>query len=236
MKEKLHTIPVNEAFEEDNECPLCSMYKSLENKAIDFAMGPSYMEDDVREATSRLGFCHKHLNQMYDYQNRLGLALILESRMDKIIKEVEKHTGQGRLTAGSLLRKKEGGSLMLTVLEKLTGSCYICDRINSTFERYIDTLFYLYRNEEEFRRKFEGCKGFCTEHYKLLHREAPGRLQGGMLNEFIRRVDTLYIENMRRVKDDLEWLINKFDYRYADEPWKNARDALPRAMQKTVHL
>lgn len=234
MKEKLHTIPVNEAFEEDSECPLCSMYKALEDKAVDFTMGPSYMEDDVREATSRLGFCHKHLNQMYDYQNRLGLALILKSRMDKLIKEAEKHTG--KIAVSSFFRKKEEGDAMLSGLYKLTGSCYICDRINATFERYVDTLFYLYQHEEEFRRKFDGCKGFCTEHYMLLHREAPRRLGAGLLKEFTGRLDTLYIENMKRVRDDLEWLINKFDYRYANEPWKNAKDALPRAMQKTVHL
>lgn len=236
MKEKLHTIPVNEAFDEENECPLCSMHKSLEEKAIDFTMGPSYMEDDVREATSRLGFCHKHLNQMYNYQNRLGLALILKSRMDRLIREIDKHTGQNKNVINSLFRKKEDGSALLSYLDKLTGSCYICGKIEATFERYIDTLFHLYLHEEAFRIKFNNCKGFCTEHYKLLHSEAFHHLGAEPLNDFIRVLDTLYIENMKRVRDDLEWLINKFDYRYVNEPWKNAKDALPRAMQKTIGL
>ena len=56
MKEKLYTIPVNEAFEHDSECPICAMRKKLEMDAIEFTMGPSYMEDDIREVTSRLGF------------------------------------------------------------------------------------------------------------------------------------------------------------------------------------
>ena len=41
MKEKLYTIPVNEAFDSDTECPLCSMRKTLEVNAVDFTMGPS---------------------------------------------------------------------------------------------------------------------------------------------------------------------------------------------------
>jgi hypothetical protein len=35
---------------------------------------------------------------------------------------------------------------------------------------------------------------------------------------------------MRELADDLEWFTLKFDHRYADEPWKNSRDALIRGM------
>ena len=30
MKEKIYTIPVNDAFDKDCECPLCAMYQELE--------------------------------------------------------------------------------------------------------------------------------------------------------------------------------------------------------------
>ena len=33
MKEKIYTIPVNDAFSSDCECPICSMYKALEDDA-----------------------------------------------------------------------------------------------------------------------------------------------------------------------------------------------------------
>ncbi len=42
----------------------------------------------------------------------------------------------------------------------------------------------------------------------------------------------MYLENMKRVHEDLSWFIDKFDYRFKDEPWKNAKDALPRTMTK----
>ena len=31
---------------------------------------------------------------------------------------------------------------------------------------------------------------------------------------------------MKRVRDDVEWFINKFDHKYANEPWKMAKNSL----------
>lgn len=232
MKEKIYTIPVNEAFSADCECPVCAMRKTLETDAIEYTMGPSYMEDDVREATSRLGFCEKHLELLYKNQNRLGLALILKTHMDKVIKDVEKASGS-KISLPSLFKKSSGSSEVVSYIEHLDDTCFVCEKIEGTFDRYIDTLFYLYHTEESFRTKLIETKGFCTEHYKLLYKEAPKHLNGEELNEFVKILNQLYLDNMKRVRDDLEWFINKFDYRYAEEPWKNAKDALPRAMQKT---
>ncbi|MFQ7394027.1 MAG: DUF6062 family protein, partial [Lachnospira eligens] len=55
MKEKIYTIPVNDAFSSDCECPICSMYKALEDDAVSYTMGPSYMEDDIRAVTDKKG-------------------------------------------------------------------------------------------------------------------------------------------------------------------------------------
>lgn len=234
MKEKLYTIPVNEAFEAGGECPLCTMHKALETNAIEFTMGPSYMEDDIREATSRLGFCEKHLEQLYKNQNRLGLALILKTHIDKIVKDVEKHSKTTmKLSSASLFKRKGEEAGVVSCLNELEESCFVCDKIEGTFERYIATIFHLYHTEESFRKKFGASKGFCTGHYKALYSSAPQYLSGEELNNFIQELNKLYLDNMKRVRDDLDWFINKFDYRYAEEPWKNAKDALPRSMQKT---
>ncbi len=233
MKEKLYTIPVNEAFDTDCECPVCSMVQKLEAGAIEFTMGPSYMEDDVREMTSRLGFCEKHLGMLYQNQNRLGLALILQSQMDKLMKDVEKLTAAEEISAPTaLFRKKIVPAKLTEHLHELDEACFICDKINQTIERYIATIFHLYHTSEEFRGKFSKCKGFCTSHYADLYEAAPKCLRGEELTSFMKLLNKLYLENMKRVREDLEWFINKFDYRYQEEPWKNAKDALPRTMQK----
>ena len=83
MKEKLYTIPVNDAFNIDCECPLCVMYRDLETNAIDFTLGPSYMEEDIRSQTDQLGFCRTHYQKLYDYGNRLGCGLILSTHLKK---------------------------------------------------------------------------------------------------------------------------------------------------------
>lgn len=234
MKEKLYTIPVNEAFDANSECPVCLMYKSLEDNAIDFTMGPSYMEDDIRVQTSQMGFCQKHLRQLYDVQNRLGLALILKSHMDEIIKNIYRQTQSGIKTGiPSLFRKKGETSENVAYIEELEGKCFVCGKIESTFERYIATVFHLYRTEEEFRKKFSSSKGFCTGHYKTLYLAADKYMGTEEKSGFIKELNRIYLENMKRVRDDLEWYINKFDYRYENEPWKNAKDALIRTMLKT---
>lgn len=234
MKEKLYTIPVNDAFDKAGECPLCNMVYELEEKAIDFTLGPSYMEDDVRGETSRLGFCEKHIELLYKNQNRLGLALILKSHIDKIIGDMEKLSAGGAKPSGSSLFKRQSdNSPVVDYIDEMNHSCYICSKIDQTFERYVATIFYLYQHEEEFRLKFGNCKGFCARHYGILYKEAHKHLSGRQLKDFIGVLNSLYINNMKRVRDDLEWFINKFDYRFANEPWKNSRDALPRAIIKT---
>ena len=234
MKEKLYTIPVNDAFNADSECPLCNMRKSLETNAIDFTMGPSYMEDDVRAVTSQMGFCEKHIELLYKNQNRLGLALILKTHMEKVVKDVKKRSEMNaKVASSSIFKKKVGESEVVSYLNELENSCYICDKIEGTFNRYIATIFHLYHMDASFRSKFKEGKGFCTNHYGVLYSAASKYLSGVELNNFINELNQLYIDNMLRVCDDLEWFINKFDYRYTEEPWKNAKDALQRAILKT---
>ena len=39
MAEQLYTIPVNDAFDTDCECPVSAMYMKLENDALDYTLG-----------------------------------------------------------------------------------------------------------------------------------------------------------------------------------------------------
>lgn len=230
MKEKLYTIPVNEAFDLDCECPVCVMRRNLEKASIDFTLGPSYMEDDVRLVTDKTGFCAEHSKELYKQQNRLGLALIMKTHLDEMIKEVE-IAAKKPAVGGGFFKKKDAP--VVEYLRKLETSCFVCKRVEDVFDRHVATIFYLYDKEEEFRAKFANSKGFCNKHYALLYEEAQTSLSGKLQTEFIEVLNRLYLENMKRVRDDLEWFTDKFDYRNADAPWKNSQDALPRTLLKT---
>ena len=230
MKEELYTIPVNDAFQTECECPVCAMRHVLERNSVEYAMGPSYMEDDIRMETDRMGFCQKHMQLIAEENNKLGLALVVKTHMDKVIKDVEKLSKKRERPKGMF--KKAVSNPVLDYLKELECSCFICKRIENSFHRYIATIFYLWKNDAEFRKTYETSKGLCNEHYRILIEEAPKQLSGNQAEEFIVMTDNLYLQNMMRVRDDVEWFINKFDYRYQDEPWKNAKDSLPRALTK----
>lgn len=233
MKEQLYTIPVTDAFESDCECPLCKMKAQLERNAIEYTLGPSYMEDDNRAMTDEMGFCEKHIQDLYLEKNRLGLALILSTHMQKVTKDLNALSAGNAPSGGSLFKKKTEGSSLGAYVEKLSRSCFICGRMNQTFDRYVDTIFHLYKKDPAFSDKIRNSKGFCTYHYALLYDKAPAFLSKDVLEHFLSDIRTAYFENMKRMQEDIEWFINKFDYRYQNEPWKNAKDALPRAVLKT---
>ncbi|MCR5521485.1 MAG: DUF6062 family protein, partial [Lachnospiraceae bacterium] len=229
MDEQLYTIPVNDAFDSNCECPLCVMRRALEVDAIEFTMGPSYMDDDVRMQTNKTGFCAEHVRMLYANGNRLGLGLMLHTHMQQVIKDVTS-LQEKPVTGKSLFSK--GRNPLIGYFEDLEKSCFICDRINRMFSRYVDTIFYLYRKDKAFRDKFAAGKGFCNSHYALLRGRSESALSGKDREEFVRVLDKLYLENMKRVCDDVEWFTDKFDYRNVDAPWKNSKDALVRGILK----
>ena len=83
MPEKIFTIPINEAFDERDGCPLCRMRDKLEEQTLESALGAAMMEPAIRIEMNREGFCNPHLQAMYRKKNKLALGLILESPKKK---------------------------------------------------------------------------------------------------------------------------------------------------------
>ena len=82
MKEKLYTIPLNDAVNAADECPFCYIERNVEQDLLDYCLGSaaSYMEADTRAVTDKYGFCREHIRKMYDYGNTLGLKATLLPR------------------------------------------------------------------------------------------------------------------------------------------------------------
>ncbi len=235
MKEKLYTIPLNDAFAAHDECPFCFIERKLEEDLLDFLLGncSSYMESDVRSATDQEGFCRYHLQKMYDYGNTLGNGWILKTHYDRILQDMKKSFTKYSPSKSSFLGKKPSEDNTVTKwLHKENNSCYVCSRMEETFNRYLDTFFVLYEKEEEFREKVRTSKGFCLSHLEQLCTMADQKLKPQTKEEFYHTIFTVMEDNMTRMSDDISWLIDKFDYRYADADWKNSKDAIQRGMQK----
>lgn len=229
MKEQLYSIPVNDAFAADCECPVCQMYHKLETDSVEYTTGPSYMEDDTRALTDAKGFCGKHIKMVYDQDNRLGMAWVMKTHFDKTINDIKKVMPSG---PAKLIKKGISDSPLIKYIDNLDNSCFVCDRINNFFDQYVDTIFFLWKKDDEFKEKFKSAKGFCTPHYSLLLKKAAAHLKGDDLESFVGIINDMYITNMERVRDDLAWFINKFDYKYQNEPWYNAKDSVIRSLVK----
>ena len=225
MKNQIHTLPVLDALREPEHCPFCVMRRELERKAVGFIMGPAYMEDDVRMETNRAGFCAAHLKQMYGGQNRLGLALMLHTFTQRLNRDI---AGDMDAPAG---KKTPGRAARLTArLTAQTASCYLCARVEDTFTRYIDTFFMLWLTNREAAALVKAVPGYCLPHFTAVLAAAEENIPKQRLTDFWDAVIPAQRLFMERMETDLEWFTLKFDYRNINEPWKNAKDALPRAM------
>ncbi len=236
MKEHIDTIPVNDAFASGDECPFCNLERKAEQSTVRFVVGPaaSYMEPDVRAATDEKGFCRCHSKKLYDYGNTLGSALMLQTYFARLLNEFQVETEQFELPPKKSLfggKKAPEKESYWQRLEKKNASCFICDRVEYHMERYYATFFHMIR-DEEFRQRVENCKGFCLPHFARLLRTAETALPNARREWFYPAIFKLTGENLARVKVDLDWLVDKFDYRNASADWKNSRDALQRTMQK----
>lgn len=236
MKEKIYTIPLSDAFLSGDECPFCHLERDAEQRAIRFALGPSasYMEPEIRAKTTQLGFCREHYKKMYDFSNPLGSALIMQSHLAEILEEFESQRESQPLPGKRSLfsRKSAGTDLPLAVWARKRGSsCFLCDSVEQTMERYFATFFYLLP-EPEFRSRVENANGFCMCHFARLLETAQDKLPNKYTDWFYTAVVGGMEENLRRVKGDLDWFVAKHDYRNAGADWKNARDAVKRTMQK----
>ena len=226
--EQIYTIPVNEAFdraasEESCGCPFCALYNHLEENELDLILGASMMEPDVRQKTNEQGFCHRHFGNMFHRKNRLGLGLILESHLDKVHRDL---SGDGLL---SLLSGT--GTAPIKKLGRLEESCYVCGRIEMHFSRMYDTVLLLYGQEGEFRRKFAAQPYFCLPHYRRLIALAKETMNKKAFADFYAVASAIEEKYISSLSEDVSWFCKKFDYRYADEPWYNAKDSVERSIR-----
>ncbi len=221
MLEKIYTIPVNEAFEQGDGCPFCALYRKLEQNEMDLILGASMMEPDVRKETNEMGFCKEHFQQMLKAQKRLPLALMLESHLAEV---------QKKLTPSALSFKDKGESIAREA-KALHESCYICSRIEFHFAKMLSTACLLFDQDADFRKKLSAQPFFCLEHYERFLSAAKVALSKKRYLELVDALRAVQEPYMKTLNENISKFCRKFDYRYADEPWGDEKNAVEDAMR-----
>jgi len=237
IRERIYTIPVNDAFAEDGECALCRMKRILSENLVTYFLGASLMEPDVRVATNRKGFCREHAAALYNRrENRLGLALLLHTHaLETAVSAKEALARAVPLRKGGLLKRtgiKENLVAAAGLIESRISTCAMCERIAETMDRYIDVVLWQFFEEKEFRTKVETCKGFCLTHTADLLRGAAKHLDDGQAEYFAKVLAHVTGTNLDRMAGELEGFTLLHDHRNRDLPPGASKDALPRMIRK----
>ncbi len=247
-QQHIDTIPIWEAYHSESECPLCLMEARCEQQFLDVALGGALMEPDTRIMTNEKGFCAEHLNKLYKRENRLGFALTLHTHLKDYMQTLQKQTDalakelEGERKKNPVSKAASGIAKsapyykqldsLIDHLDERNGTCYICDRIENTMQRYLETVVYMYRKDPEFKKALQASKGVCLRHYPALLKAAKQHLMGETRLAFIEDLVDLQSKNLKRMEEELEWFTLKFDYRNQAKPWGNSKDAVERSLGK----
>lgn len=227
MKEAIYTIPISEVFEPKDGCPLCRLRDILEQRCLEYIMGAAMMEPDIRVETNRLGFCKDHYFMMLKRKNRLSIALMLQSHLDGLLKDVESASG-AKPAKRSLFSKpaehKQGKFLHET--------CYVCDKIEEAVSGMVKNLCKMYQNEPEFKKLYQEQSGLCYPHYQRLMADGQKYLSSKEYPAFAKDTAELTRRYLQGLKEDVDHFCTMFDYRNAgpNADWGNSRDAIERSI------
>ena len=158
---------------------------------------------------------------LFSKQNKLSLALILESHLLEFTNEFE-----------TLLKNPKKNDKCSKWFTKNRCSCIICDRTNNTMVRYIEVFFYMWSHDDDFKNKVINSKGFCFNHLEMIYNNAFKYLNKKDAVEFLKIIYEKEKDELRNIQNDIHKFTLKFDYRNKDMDWGDAIDAPKRTIEK----
>jgi len=212
MAETIYTIPINEAYEQTDQCPFCALGDRYEAEALEYILGPAMMESDVRLETNRMGFCKTHFQALLDQQSRLPLGLILESHLMAI--------GDVLAVGGGEKRGLFGGGRTTDMAERLSDTahaCYICNRLETLEKRVISNAVSMWKRDKAFLARFESRADYCLTHAAALFRAGQDEL-GGQYPPFAAALAPIVQARLGELLQSVRGFNNSFDYRNAGKP------------------
>ena len=229
MKEKIYTIPLSEAYENPSECPFCMLEEKLETEAVEHALGAAMMEPDFRIVSNDKGYCRRHFKMMLSQQEALSLALVLDTHLNETIKKIKDASKE---VPAKKIFKKGAEDKLLSTIDSINTSCVICEKLEGTLDKFAEVFWYLYKTEGDFKEKVLKSQGFCLHHFYQIMSKIDSELSGKTKEQARNEICELEISNLERINEEVNWFTKKFDYRFTNEPGKNAKDSPQRAILK----
>lgn len=212
MKESIYTIPITEAYEQTDACPLCVLRNQFETDALEYLSGGAMMDSDVRLETNRLGFCAAHLSALAAGPNRLATALILESHLIAVLESLQDGIPEKR----SRFSGGRNGDDYTTRLSKFAGSCYVCHRLEKRDAQVVSNTVHRWKTDRDFRAVFESRNDYCLPHTAAMLKSAHDTL-GGQYPGFAKTLTALFGAKLEGLLGDIQGFTASFDYRRAGQ-------------------
>ena len=220
MRDNITTIPISEMLDTSDGCPLCRLRDEVEHRTVEFMLGGAVMEPDVRKITNEQGFCKVHFDQMLARQNKLAVALLLDSHLAEL---------DALFAEGGFLKKSPAGKFPLA--REKAEDCFICRRVEWGLEHLLDTFCRTWQSEREIREKFASQKTLCLPHYVSLCEAAEKALGKKDAAPLISSAAAVARNGLTELRSDVAWFCKKHDYRNVSADWGNARDSVERAVR-----
>lgn len=216
MRYHIQTAPIWDAFKENDGCPLCKLYARTEERLVKQYTGEAVMEPDYRVKVNERGFCARHLKQLFDGNNKLGVALQVNTRTEKIISDID------------FIENPKKAKKLADKLASTLDTCVICDEVDAVMERYFYTIAQMFDNEAEFPKLLKDSQGFCLPHFIELLRYAS--YAGKSASEYTGVITKLQKDTMKKDNVALERFTKRFDYNSSDKYSSSTDDALEKSI------
>ena len=213
MQYHIDTGLIYEKFRENSECPLCEIEKIVQEQFLHEFLNDAVMEDNTRIAVGKKGFCANHFDMLFNRQNKLSVALQVETRAEKLSPLLS----GVKSAAAAKKRAKE--------ISDAIKSCVICDFIEESMIKYYKTVAQMFTGEKDFYKILFSCKGFCLKHYAELLKYSS--YAGFGVKEYLSVLSGVEQKNFTRVQSELKDFCDSHDYRNAYKPLGDAENALP---------
>lgn len=191
----------------ERECPICVLVARAVASNIESLIRECVLDVRTREAIrASRGFCGEHTEQVIAAAPVLPLAIITEDLARLALEDLP--PAKGRRKA---VRRAE---------------CPVCVAREAAANRYVGALAH-HLVEPACRERLAGSKGLCSGHFETVFEAASG--DGRAILVEVTRAQ------LERLRGELQEVIRKSDYRYADEPWTDdERDAAVRGARRAA--